>query len=114
MLEIDPATKAIVWKYQDTPVWNFFSPRISSAQRLPNGNTQICEGLFGRLLEVTPDGDLVWEYVNPYFGGPPDKPKEAANQLFRAYRLQCGRDPSRQSDRELTQRTRWRSWSSAI
>ena len=41
VLEIDPATKEIVWKYQDTPVYNFFSPRISNAQRLPNGNTLI-------------------------------------------------------------------------
>lgn len=86
VLEIDRATKAIVWKYEDDPVWKFFSPRISSAQRLPNGNTQICEGFFGRVFEVTPAGDVVWEYVNPYFMGPPDRPKEAVNQLFRAYR----------------------------
>jgi hypothetical protein len=48
VLEIDPATKEIVWKYQETPVSNFFSPRISNAQRLPNGNTLINEGWFGR------------------------------------------------------------------
>ena len=34
-------------------------------------------------LEVTPEGDIVWEYVNPYFGGPP---KAQTNQVFRAYR----------------------------
>ena len=54
VLEIDPATKDIVWKYQETPVSNFFSPRISNAQRLPNGNTLINEGWFGRFFEVTP------------------------------------------------------------
>jgi hypothetical protein len=37
------------------------------------------------LFEVTPEGDVVWEYVNPYFGGPP-KPAAQTNQLFRAYR----------------------------
>src|SRR5262245_44243265 len=59
----------------------FFSPRISNAQRLPNGNTLICEGDSGRLFEVTAGGELVWEYVNPYFGGAPTN-----NRVFRAYR----------------------------
>jgi hypothetical protein len=68
VLEIDPVTKGIVWSYFDRPVFNFFSPYESSAQRLPNGNTFICEGVFGRLFEVTPKGEVVWEYVNPYFG----------------------------------------------
>jgi len=81
VLEIDPATKNIVWKYQEAPVSNFFSPRISNAQRLPNGNTLINEGWFGRFFEVTPEGAVVWEYVNPYFGGSPP-----TNQVFRAYR----------------------------
>jgi len=85
VLEINPATKEIVWKYQDTPEWSFYSPRISNAQRLPNGNTLICEGFFGRLFEVTREGDTVWEYVNPYFGGSP-QPQEQTNQVFRAYR----------------------------
>src|ERR1043166_3827995 len=66
-LEIDPATKKIVWKYQEARVAGFFSPRLSNAQRLPNGNTLINEGWFGRLFEVTRDGSVVWEYVNPYF-----------------------------------------------
>jgi len=68
VLEIDPATKRIVWSYQDQPMFNFYSPYESSAQRLPNGNTFICEGVFGRLFEVTPEGQVVWEYINPYFG----------------------------------------------
>jgi hypothetical protein len=41
VLEINPATQQVVWKYQDTPEWSFYSPRISNAQRLPNGNTLI-------------------------------------------------------------------------
>jgi hypothetical protein len=28
---------------------------------------------------------VVWEYVNPYFGGTP-LPQEQTNQVFRAYR----------------------------
>ena len=83
VLEIEPATKKIVWKFQEAITSNFFSPRISNAQRLPNGNTLIDEGAFGRFFEVTPEGDVVWEYVNPYFGGPP---KAQTNAVFRAYR----------------------------
>jgi outer membrane protein assembly factor BamB len=85
VIEIDPKTSQIVWEYRDTPVWKFFSPRISNAQRLPNGNTLICEGSFGRLFEVTMEGETVWEYVNPYFGGSVN-PAEQLNNVFRAYR----------------------------
>jgi hypothetical protein len=83
VIEVEMVTKQIVWKYQENRESDFFSPRVSNAQRLPNGNTLICEGDFGRLFEVTSEGELVWEYVNPYFGGPPTAQN---NQVFRAYR----------------------------
>jgi hypothetical protein len=83
VIEIDLATKGIVWTYQEKRLYEFFSPRISNAQRLPNGNTLICEGDFGRLFEVTMEGDVVWEYVNPYFG---EAPSGLNNRVFRAYR----------------------------
>ena len=86
VLEIDVATRRIVWKYQDNPVSNFFSPRISNAQRLPNGNTLINEGWFGRLFEVTPEGETVWEYVNPHFGPVANSEHAQVNWVFRAYR----------------------------
>jgi arylsulfotransferase ASST len=86
VLEIDPSTRAIVWKYQEARPFNFFSPRISSAQRLPNGNTLVNEGNFGRMFEVTTGGDVVWEYVNPYFGPPAAVAKLQQNSVFRAYR----------------------------
>ncbi|SDQ05586.1 aryl-sulfate sulfotransferase [Flagellimonas zhangzhouensis] len=40
---------------------NLFNPRISGADRLPNGNTLICEGDYG-FWEVTPAGEVVWKY----------------------------------------------------
>ncbi|WP_179376721.1 aryl-sulfate sulfotransferase [Winogradskyella wichelsiae] len=43
----------------------FFSGILSSAQRLPNGNTLICEGSSGRFFEITKSEDIVWEYINP-------------------------------------------------
>jgi hypothetical protein len=64
--EIDPATDKVVWEYQANPPFSFFSPHISSADRLPNGNTFICEGASGRLFEVTRRGETVWEWHNPF------------------------------------------------
>ena len=52
----------IVWSYRDD---GFYSPTLSGAQRLPNGNTLITEGRRGRLIEVSADGEVVWEFVNP-------------------------------------------------
>ncbi|MBN2685762.1 MAG: aryl-sulfate sulfotransferase [Pontiellaceae bacterium] len=53
-----------VWKYVDpNDKTRFYSMNISGAQRLPNGNTLICEGPKGHLFEVTPDAKTVWEYT---------------------------------------------------
>ncbi|HEY1148310.1 MAG TPA: aryl-sulfate sulfotransferase [Pseudoduganella sp.] len=75
VLEIDPVSKQIVWQYTAAnsarPVWSFYSAFISSARRLPNGNTLVDEGMNGRFFQVTPAGDIVWEYVSPYFGSSP-------------------------------------------
>jgi Arylsulfotransferase (ASST) len=86
VIEVNPATNEIVWKYEEPRELNFFSPRISNAQRLPNGNTLINEGTFGRFFEVTRDGDVVWEYINPYFGPLTAPAKLQDNWVFRAYR----------------------------
>jgi hypothetical protein len=83
VLEIDSATKQIIWKFQEARVADFYSPRLSNAQRLPNGNTLINEGWFGRFFEVTRDGSVVWEYVNPYFGV---REHFQVNAVQRAYR----------------------------
>jgi hypothetical protein len=86
VIEVNSETNEIVWTYQEPQEYNFFSPRISNAQRLPNGNTLINEGSFGRFFEVTPEGDVVWEYVNPYFGPPTAPAKLQDNWVFRVYR----------------------------
>lgn len=92
VLEIDPVTQEIVWQYDASkgglPIWSFFSSFISSARRLPNGNTLICEGMNGRLFQITPEGEIVWEYVNPIFGQWADHDVESggsrSNYVFRA------------------------------
>ena len=90
VLEIDPVTLEIVW--QMTPkeagylmpldANRFYSPFISGMQRLPNGNTMITEGSHGRIFEVTPEHELVWEYVCPYWGT-----ALPMNMVYRSYRL---------------------------
>ena len=60
-------------------------PQHRSMQRLPNGNTLICEGPSGRVFEVTADKELVWEFVNPFFNYYPLL-RGHSNITFRAYR----------------------------
>ena len=68
ILEIDPKAKEVVWRYvAKDDFTSFFSPHMGGAQRLPTGNTLICEGNKGCLFEVTPDGDVVREFVSPHF-----------------------------------------------
>ena len=78
VLEIDPVKKTIVWEYSARASgqadWQFYSPFISSAERLPNGNTLIDEGINGRFFQVTPEGAIVWEYISPVIGPAPMPP----------------------------------------
>jgi hypothetical protein len=79
VLEINPVTLELVWSYAGP---RFFGSNISGAQRLPNGDTLITEGPGGRLFEVTREGQIVWEYINPQFSG-----AQSANSVYRSYRL---------------------------
>lgn len=54
-----------IWHYQAPNPTDFYSPEVSGVQRLPNGNTLICEGIPGHFFEITPAGEVVWDYVNP-------------------------------------------------
>lgn len=72
ILEFDPATQKLAWWYRGTPQAPFDSWHSGSSQRLPNGNTLISESVRGRAFEVTPTGDVVWEFVNPNRGGAQD------------------------------------------
>lgn len=86
ILEIELASKKTVWEFKTTPPHLFFSPYISGAQRLPSGNTLICEGLWGRIFEVTPAGEMVWNFINPFFVPNDAKQGPGTNSVFRAYR----------------------------
>ena len=89
VLEFNPLTLEIIWQHtpaeagllHPTDSNRFYSPFISSAQRLPNGNTLITEGSGGRIIEVTSEHRLVWEYITPYWGE-----HFPQNMIYRAYR----------------------------
>lgn len=87
ILEIDPITRQVVWQYtavnSKQPGWAFYSSFISSARRLPNGNTLIDEGMNGRFFQVTREGEIVWEYVSPYNGKAPSG-DAISNWVYRA------------------------------
>ena len=89
-----------VWSYAAPNKKDLFAKIISGAQRLPNGNTLICSGASGTLLEVTREKEVVWKYVNPVMGSfigyrlPGDGPVRIGrgglpvinNALFRVHR----------------------------
>ena len=66
VIELNPLNEEIEWEYAAEPKDAFLSRYISGAQRLPNGNTLICEGGKMRLFEVSPEGDIVWEFLYPW------------------------------------------------
>ena len=84
-MEINPVTSEVEWEYKGMQPLHLFSFHISGVTRLPNGNTLICEGAAGRIIEVTPSKELVWEYINPFFV--PDRRFGGVNNmLYRAQR----------------------------
>jgi hypothetical protein len=86
VIEFNPINLKIVWEYDANKAgyrdkYKFYSDYVSSAQRLPNGNTLITEGSLGRIFEVTPKYETVWEYISPYYSK-----TENFNLVYRAYR----------------------------
>jgi hypothetical protein len=80
------------WIYTADNPPDLYSPRISGAQRLPNGNTLICDGVNGVIFEVMPpDDSIVWLYVNPVTRNGPmvqgDPIPIWQNSVFRATRF---------------------------
>ena len=76
------------WSWPELPSMDFHSHNVSGCQRLPNGNTLICEGNKGKLFEITPEGEIVWQYITAYsqFGPIAQGDNPIGNGTFRAYR----------------------------
>lgn len=69
----------LAWEYAPTDEDIFFSWFLSGAQRLANGNTLVTHGAKARVREITPEGEIVWEYAY-------DDGAEGPHMLFRANR----------------------------
>ena len=83
VVEVDPLSMRVAWRY--APDKEFFSRVVGAVQRLANGDTLVTESGKGRVLEVTPAGKIVWEYLNPEFSGP-----GVRNGILRATRFAPG------------------------
>jgi len=76
VVEANPRTEALVWEYPGVTGELLFSSFNGAQQRLPNGNTLITETNNGRILEVTEDGQVAWEYRIP------EREKNAAGEIL--------------------------------
>lgn len=70
VVEINPKENKVVWKFDGgegvIDKVRFWAGIVGGAQRLENGNTLITDGVKGHIFEVTYDGKLVWDFINPY------------------------------------------------
>lgn len=69
IIEYDPGSDSVAWSYEGTPDHPLFSESRGAAQSLANGNVLITESDKGRLLEVTREGEPVWEFYCPVRAG---------------------------------------------
>ena len=111
LVEIEIKTKKVVWDYtyqprnwvrghvssaRDPDRQQFLSTAWGSIQRLPSGNTFSLDATKGRLFEITPDGEIVWEYVNPFlsYSFEPYVPGAVIDKgVYRCYRVPYERAP---------------------
>jgi len=66
ILRLDPASGETRVIYPPTDKRAFYTRIMGTHQALPNGNRLITESGAGRVFEVTPSGEVVWEYIVPY------------------------------------------------
>jgi len=73
IMEFHPLTQKMAWQFKDSREHKLYTLTCGAVQRLPNGNTLIAETDFGRALEVTPGGEIAWEWVSPHRAGEDDE-----------------------------------------
>ena len=79
--------KELYWTFVTDPPKKMYSTEISGAQRMPNGNTLVCAGTYGRFMEVTPYKEIVWEYKCPVDGNGPMEQGESIVQDSRGHEM---------------------------
>ena len=81
VLEVDPQSGELRWQYPRRGERSLLSEWRGSSQRLAGGNTLICESERGHALEVSPAGEVVWEFWNPDLGN------EGRKRIYRFTRI---------------------------
>jgi len=75
------------WRYTTADTVSMYSNILSSARRLPNGNTLINVGRQGYAVEIDANGTEVWQYENPLTANGPatqgDIQALSSNMMFR-------------------------------
>jgi len=66
---IDPHTGKLAWEYRGPKSAPLASRTSSGVEVLENGNILITETNSGRVLEITPKEEIVWEFHNPFNTG---------------------------------------------
>ncbi|MDE2149510.1 MAG: hypothetical protein KGJ55_06720 [Gammaproteobacteria bacterium] len=86
-LEIDPVTQRVVWSWSGDRAHPLDSEIRGAVEREPDGDTLITDSDGGHIVEVTPQGEVAWEYYNPVrVDGPGNRP-------FAADSISKTRDP---------------------
>jgi hypothetical protein len=66
IVSVDPRTDRITVLLEGSREQPFYTDQMGKHQYLPNGNVLITEPMAGRAFEATPDGRIVWWFVNRY------------------------------------------------
>lgn len=90
LVEVDLKTKKLVWQFKagetGPELASFAASILSGAQRLPNGNTLGVDGPRGHIFEVTPEGEVVFSFINPYVTKTSTNPF-GNNTIFKARKI---------------------------
>jgi len=67
---IEPSTGELAWQYGSQ---FFYSSVAGTVQKLPGANFVVASSHGGRIFEITPKGEIVWEWVPPYMPMRPER-----------------------------------------
>lgn len=73
VVEYEGVSTDLRWSFEGDETRPFYSATCGTAERLPGGNTLVTESDAGRAFEVSPEGEIVWEFVNPHRAGPENR-----------------------------------------
>jgi outer membrane protein assembly factor BamB len=69
VVAFDPVSGEPAWHYGDDPDEAFYSRTCGAARELPNDNVLVTVSDRGHAFELTPEGDVVWDFRSPHRAG---------------------------------------------